>query len=107
MTVLKNENKWDKSNVEYCDGKIIEYNKKVMSKNMQHIDYGLGILSSCMLLELANSVPSDISDLYTKLSLTGELAAYEAPDRFYEIGSFGGIADAEDYFIKKNARGST
>ena len=28
MTVLKNEGKWDKSNVVFCNGKIVDYNKK-------------------------------------------------------------------------------
>jgi NDP-sugar pyrophosphorylase family protein len=44
MTILRNQNQWDKSNVEYSAGEIIEYNKTLIRPQMNHIDYGLGIL---------------------------------------------------------------
>ena len=42
MTVLRNADRWDKSNVEFEDGNIIEYNKRAPRPEMAHIDYGLG-----------------------------------------------------------------
>jgi len=45
MTVFKNENKWDASNVVFKDNRIVTYSKKCYSKEMKYIDYGLGILS--------------------------------------------------------------
>jgi len=44
MTVFKNSNKFDVSNVIYENNKIILYSKKQPDKKMEYIDYGLGIL---------------------------------------------------------------
>ena len=46
MTVLKNHDQWDKSNVLFRDRCITEYNKREPRPEMAHIDYGLGVLSS-------------------------------------------------------------
>src|SRR5580692_9392080 len=44
MTVYRNEGQWDTSNVEFVDGHILAYNKKLRTERMRHIDYGLGVL---------------------------------------------------------------
>ena len=41
MTVLYNEDRWDKSNVLFVDGKLAEYNKRAPRPDIRHIDYGL------------------------------------------------------------------
>jgi MurNAc alpha-1-phosphate uridylyltransferase len=98
MTVLRNENQWDKSNVLYRDGRIIEYNKRTPRPEMRHIDYGLGILSAGVLARYAQRQVIDLSDVYHELSLAGDLAGFEANERFYEIGSHEGLKEAEHYF---------
>ena len=45
MTVLENKNQWDKSNTIFEDEKLIKYDKENPCPEMNHIDYGLGILS--------------------------------------------------------------
>ena len=45
MTFLRNQGRWDRSNVEASDGKLITYNKREPTSAMEHIDYGLGALS--------------------------------------------------------------
>ncbi len=42
--------------------------------------------------------PFDLADIYHRLSLSGQLAGYEVHERFYEIGSHKGLAEAADYF---------
>ena len=37
--------------------------------------------------------PWDRAELYEELSTAGRLAGYEMTRRFYEIGSFGGLAE--------------
>lgn len=101
MTVLKNENKWDKSNVEFSDGKIIEYNKNKVTSQMQYIDYGLGILRNSTLRNYDINQSFDLSEIYTELSLSGNLIGYEVFERFYEIGSRQGIIDTQEYLLKK------
>lgn len=97
MTIIKNDNAWDVSNVLYNDGKLIEYNKLNPKPNMKYIDYGLSILNKNAFDYFVNQQVFDLSDLFVLLSSKGELSAFEVYDRFYEIGSKKGIQETEDY----------
>jgi NDP-sugar pyrophosphorylase family protein len=97
MTVYGNEGLWDSSNVEFVDGQILAYNKKLRTPRMRHIDYGLGVLHAAALARVPGGKPSDLAALYQELLAAGELAAFEAPHRFYEIGSFSGIEELSSY----------
>ena len=98
MTVQRNADRWDKSNVLFRDGVIVEYNKQSPTPEMKHIDYGLGALSASVLADKKTAGPLDLADIYHRLSLSGQLAGYEVFERFYEIGSHKGLAEAADYF---------
>jgi MurNAc alpha-1-phosphate uridylyltransferase len=98
MTVQRNADRWDKSNVLFQDGRIVEYNKTAPRPEMRYIDYGLGGLSAKVLEEVNTSGPFDLADVYYRLSISGQLAGYEVHQRFYEIGSPQGLAEATDYF---------
>lgn len=99
MTVLKNGDRWDKSNVAFSDGELLEYNKKNPKPNMAYIDYGLGVLHSSVLDSYPTKKAFDLAEVYHTLSLQGQLAGYEVHDRFYEIGSHSGLKEAEDFFL--------
>lgn len=101
MTVLKNGNRWDKSNVLFRDGDLIEYNKQLPKPDMAYIDYGLGILSRRVLDEFPSGETFDLAQVYHQLSVQGQLAGYEVQERFYEIGSHSGLKEAEAYFLNK------
>jgi MurNAc alpha-1-phosphate uridylyltransferase len=98
MTVQRNENRWDKSNVLFENNVIVEYNKHTPIPEMRHIDYGLGAISAQVLADEVTTGPFDLADIYHRLSLSGQLAGYEVDERFYEIGSHEGLAEAADYF---------
>ncbi len=100
MTVLKNGDRWDRSNVLFSDGRLIEYNKLAPSENMAYIDYGLGVLSDDVLLDYPEDQPFDLAKVYHRLSLDGRLAGYEVFERFYEIGSHEGLKETEEYLIR-------
>lgn len=100
MTVLKNDDRWDKSNVLFRDGGIAEYNKRAPRPGMAHIDYGLGVLSASVLENVPANEPFDLADIYRNLSVQGLLAGHEVFERFYEIGSHKGLAETIDYFKK-------
>ena len=100
MTVLKNGDRWDRSNVLFSDGRLIEYNKLAPSENMAYIDYGLGVLSDDVLLDYPEDQPFDLAEVYHRLSLDGRLAGYEVFERFYEIGSHEGLKETEEYLIR-------
>jgi NDP-sugar pyrophosphorylase family protein len=104
MTVLRNRNKWDSSNVEFDNGKIIEYNKDQIRHQMQFIDYGLGILECETLEAYPAKQPFDLSKVYNELSVSGNLAGHEVFKRFYEIGSHQGIIDTQAYLIEKKSK---
>jgi MurNAc alpha-1-phosphate uridylyltransferase len=105
MTVLRNKNQWDKSNVEFYAGQIIEYNKIIMRPQMHYIDYGLGLLQGSVLQDYPVGHSFDLSKVYNDLSLNGDLAGYEVFERFYEIGSHQGIADTQTYLMKITEKG--
>nr|WP_249816174.1 nucleotidyltransferase family protein [Bradyrhizobium sp. 138] len=98
MTVQRNEGQWDKSNVLFADNVIVEYNKRAPMPDMKHIDYGLGALSADILTGHSGDDAFDLGDVYHRLSVTGQLAGFEVQERFYEIGSHKGLAEAADYF---------
>ncbi len=98
MTVQHNADQWDKSNVLFRDDIIVEYNKREPRQEMRHIDYGLGVVSAEVLAGQPLDAPFDLADVYRDLSLSGQLAGYEVHERFYEIGSHQGLAEAARYF---------
>ena len=101
MTVLRNEDRWDKSNVLFHDARILEYNKRARQPEMMYIDYGLGILSAAVLAYYPEREAFDLADVYHELSLANRLAGFEVSERFYEIGSLQGLKEAEAYFSKR------
>lgn len=98
MTVLRNANHWDRSNVRYEDGVVIEYNKRAPAPDMAYIDYGLSVLSASVLADYPGGEAFDLADVMHRLSLAGQLAGLEVFERFYEIGSHHGLAETEAYF---------
>jgi NDP-sugar pyrophosphorylase family protein len=94
MTVYRNEGRWDSSNVEFADGRIVAYDKKNRTARMRHIDYGLGVFTRAA---FEGSPHADLADVYGDLLRRGQLAAFEVHERFYEIGSFDGIAELARY----------
>jgi|SRR5271165_2820347 len=97
MTVFLNDGKFDASNVEYHDGRIVRYDKKNRTPEMRYIDYGLGAFCAEAFAELPEGTPCDLASVYQGLLKDGELAALEVPDRFYEIGSSRGLEEISDY----------
>jgi NDP-sugar pyrophosphorylase family protein len=104
MTVFRNENRWEPSNVLYRDGRIIEYDKRAPHPGMQHIDYGLGILTAQALVGRPEGLAFDLADLYQQLAARGELAGLEIGERFHEIGSWSGIVETEHYLATGGGR---
>lgn len=101
MTVLENGNRWDKSNVLFREGELLEYNKHAPRPEMAFIDYGLGVLTSRVLEIYPAGQAFDLAEVYHALSLQGQLAGYEVHERFYEIGSHSGLKETETYLSKK------
>jgi NDP-sugar pyrophosphorylase family protein len=96
MTVLRNDGRWDTSNVVYAKGRVLAYDKQTPRSEMRWIDYGLGGLDQ-KVLDLALAGNSDLAGLYSQLAREGSLYGFEAHERFYEIGSPEALAEAQAF----------
>jgi len=61
------------------------------------LNYGISVLNGDIIRELVPAAPSDLADVCHRLAETGRLRGFEAPERFYEIGSPQGLADLEAF----------
>ncbi|MBI5386365.1 MAG: nucleotidyltransferase family protein [Verrucomicrobia bacterium] len=95
MTVFRNEGLYDTSNIVFRDGEIAVYDKKVQRPDMRHIDYGLSLFRAEAFAEYAEGQKFDLADLLGRLVARKQLAGYEVPERFYEIGSPAGLQELE------------
>ena len=68
---------------------------------MAYIDYGLGILSKRVLDHYSKEAVFDLATVYEALANARQLVGFEVFERFYEIGSPDGLADAEHYLKSK------
>jgi NDP-sugar pyrophosphorylase family protein len=102
MTVYRNEGKWDTSNVEFAEGegRILAYDKKNRTERMRHIDYGVGVFARAA---FDGGTQADLAELYGDLLREQQLAAYAVEERFYEIGSFSGIAELTGLLAEREA----
>lgn len=97
MTVFRNENRWDKSNVVFAENRIHRYEKAQRDPEMRHIDYGLGLYSAQAFAGLPQGSEFDLSEIQRDLIARGEMAGFEVSERFYEIGSPAGLAETDAF----------
>ena len=97
MTLFHNRDLWDTSNVCYADGFIKRYDKILRDQEMQHIDYGLSVFKSEVFAEYAADEALDLARVMRTLVDRGEMAGFEARERFYEIGSHAGLQELNEY----------
>jgi N-acetyl-alpha-D-muramate 1-phosphate uridylyltransferase len=97
MTVLHNDNRWDRSNVIFRDGQLLRYDKHAQDAGMAYIDYGAALLRRRALERIQPGQPHDLADLYCELVAEGHMIGYEVTQRFYEIGSHAGLAETQAY----------
>lgn len=98
MTVFKNNNKKDRSNLEFINDKIIKYDKQQKTNNMHYIDFGLSLFTKNVFF---GKQFNDLSELYQELIVENQLAGYEVFQNFYEIGSLCGLTDFKDFILGK------
>jgi len=95
MTVYHNEGKYDTSNVVFRDGEIAVYDKKARLPEMHHIDYGLSLFKSSVFEAYPAGEKFDLAEVMGRLVHEKQLAGYEVPERFYEMGSPAGLEELE------------
>ena len=95
MTVYRNDGRLAPSNVLFDSKQILAYDKARPTAEMHHIDYGLSVLRADVFDGVPVDRPTDLAEIFAALIHRRELAGFESPERFYEIGSPEGIAETE------------
>ena len=113
MTVYRNDNRFDRSNVQFEHGRILVYDKQHRTAAMRHIDYGLGVLTPRAFEPWSpgskdpgrRSDGFDLAVVYQHLVARGELLGYEVATRFYEIGSREGLEETRAVLAARASNG--
>ena len=101
--ILKNINKYDKSNVLLKRGNYIKYDKiNNISKKFSYIDYGVSYVSNKIFTKYKRNKKIDLSLIYSEISNNNLLKGYKIKKRFYEIGSYNGINELKKFLKKWN-----
>jgi N-acetyl-alpha-D-muramate 1-phosphate uridylyltransferase len=97
MTVFPNRGRWDNSNVEFHDHRILAYDKVHRTDRMQYIDYGLGVFHRKAFEIVPARATFDLAAVYQEMLRQGKLVGFEVTDRFYEIGSVEGLEETRKH----------
>lgn len=104
MTLFHNAGRWDQSNVLLEAGRVLyDKQRRIRPETaFTHIDYGLSALERSLVAErVPGQGRADLAALFHELSLEGRLAGLEVTQRFYEIGSPGGLRDFERWLAER------
>lgn len=101
MTVYRNENRWDASNVEIAHGRVVRYEKGSRRAELTHIDYGLSVFRAEAFAGIPDGRVFDLRLVFDELIEQGRLACHEVKQRFYEIGSFEGLRETEALLARR------
>ena len=97
MAVYKNRGRYDKSNTVVEGNFVRRYSKQDKTGEMEYIDYGANILQKKTLELVPMDRPYSLEELFLILIEQNELLAFEVKERFYEIGSPGGLKEFRKY----------
>jgi len=107
MSIYKNNNKFDKSNINIIDnGFLVSYQNR--GANLKYIDAGVSIYDKYVFEPeylFCSYLPSNLKDIQGIISNfdgVSEIAPYIIKDRFYEVGSVEGIQEFQKYLDEKN-----
>ncbi len=97
MTVLKNDDRWDRSNVEFRRGRLVRYDKRNRTPAMHHVDYGVALFRRAALERIPPARQYDLADLYSGLVAERAMMGYEVANRFYEIGTPAALEETRQF----------
>jgi len=92
VVVFRNENKYDRSNISFDNGKILKYEKGGGSQDLLFVDAGLSVYDRKFIAEIPSGKIS-MDTIWKKLASENALGGIEVENRFYEIGSMKGLED--------------
>jgi NDP-sugar pyrophosphorylase family protein len=95
MTVLRNRDRWETSNVDVRDGRVTRYDKGCAPGTHEYLDYGMIALHANAFAGFDGSEPFDLGEVFAGLVERGELTTYEVADRFYDVGTVERLRETE------------
>ncbi|RJQ30707.1 MAG: nucleotidyl transferase [Peptococcaceae bacterium] len=101
MTVFKNNNRYGRSNVALAGNLVAGYSKNKPAESMIYIDYGVMLFRKSVLDLIPAGEFHPLEEVLTKLAGGREMLAYEVPERFYEVGSWRGLAEFRRFIAGK------
>jgi NDP-sugar pyrophosphorylase family protein len=96
MVVLRNANKYGRSNTVVRDQQVTFYSKKENAPGMEYIEFGVTFMHKHALDSLSSAYPVDLEVLYRQIIAKNQMAALEVKQRIYDIGSPEGLRDFSD-----------
>ena len=103
MTVFRNRNQWEISNVEFAGGQIAAYDKRTPTAGMEYVDYGLSAFHASV-FSAAGEQAADLTAVFQELIREHALAGFEVKERFYEVGSWEGTRELQAYLSQRTPR---
>lgn len=97
ITAYENSDKYTKSNLLVDNQKVIIYDKKRLTNNLQGVDIGYAIVSKKVLEYMSDSNENFEAVVYPKLVNEGKLYATVTKHRYYSIGSLERIELTKKY----------
>ena len=97
MTVYANRDRWLRSNVDIDGDRVAAYDKEAPPQSMTYIDYGLNAFRARAFDGFDVEAPFDLAEVHRAAIARRTLRAVVCDDRWYEIGSPEGLAEAERF----------
>jgi NDP-sugar pyrophosphorylase family protein len=99
LAIYKNAGKWEVSNVETDGAWVLRYDKTSRDPKFDHVDYGaMALRRDVVAAWPPGKLGLDV--VQHDLAANRRLRACVAHERFYEIGSPGGLAELDSYLRK-------
>lgn len=99
MTVLRNDDQWQPSNVSIDGGRVVAYEKPPRPGRHHYIDYGLLLFERSVFLPYAPGEAFDLSVVLDDLIRSHHLLAHEVHERFRDIGTPEAHAETDQLFL--------
>lgn len=97
MTLFRNKDKFDSSNVIFENGKVLKYDKNEKNPQMEYIDWGISVFNKKAFSNFLDKEQFDLSQVFQALIKNNFLQGHEVTQRFYQVGSPAGLKELANF----------
>lgn len=99
MVVYRNDNQFDTSDVSVEGGRVRAYQKQPPLPDAVYINDGLHVIRRESIAAIGKGERMSLEQFLQPVIMRGGLVAWETQQRFFEIGSFGGLGELEEKLL--------